>query len=393
MNQFTYNLRATIGNARAGEFTTPHGKINTPVFMPVGTKGAVKSLTPDDVISTGAQVILSNTYHLYLRPGSKAIKQLGGIHEFTGWSKPILTDSGGFQVSSLGHFIDETTQNKSQIKRSKINDDGVTFYSHLDGDKHFLTPELAIQIQEELGADIIMAFDEATPNKGKAYAKEAMNRTHKWLIRCISKWRSLEKGKNKTTDNPQTLFGIIQGGNYKDLRRISAKFVVKQDLPGIAVGGGSIGQDYRQTENNISWIRDLLPKDRPLYLMGVGVSPIDIIEAVKSGADMFDCVAPTRLARSGQLYAGKIAGRPGFWKFKSSHSKGRLNISNNKFKLDQKPIDENCDCYTCKHTYTRAYLHHMFKNNELVYFRLATIHNLRFAVRLTEELRRDILNQ
>lgn len=358
--------------------------------MPVGTQGSVKALDPTDVADTGAQVILGNTYHLYLRPGEKTVNKLGGIHQFMGWDKPILTDSGGYQVSSLGHFIDETSQNKAHIKRSKIEDNGVTFYSHLDGSKHYFTPEKAIQVQVSLGADIIMAFDEATPNKGKIYAKAAMKRTHQWLNRSVSEWQQLEN--KKTTSLPQALFGIIQGGDYQDLRRESAKYVVEKNLPGIAMGGGSIGQNSTQTEENVGWVRDIVPKTKPFYLMGVGVSPQDVIEAVKSGADMFDCVAPTRLARTGHLYSGKLKGKSPKWQFSSEFPRGRLNIANTRFRTDQKPIDDDCDCYTCIKSFSRSYLHHMFKARELVYYRLASIHNVRFLIKLTKLLRDSIIN-
>lgn len=336
--------------ARAGELTTPHGVIKTPVFMPVGTQATVKSLTPDDLLMCGVQIVLANTYHLYLRPREKLIRDMGGLHEYMRWDGPILTDSGGFQVASL--------------KGTKIDDKGVTFYSHLDGSEHKFTAEKAIKVQEDLGADIIMAFDEATPDKGKAYAREAMRRTHSWLKRSVKAWKNRK----------QALFGIIQGGDYKDLRKESAKFVVGQDLPGIAMGGGSIGRNWQETAENVDWVRDLLPKNKPLYLMGVGVNPIEVIEAIKTGADMFDCVAPTRLARMGQLYNGD----------------GKINIDNARFRKDRGVVDEGCDCYTCKQGFSRAYLQHLFKARELMYYRLASLHNVRFMVRLTELLREGI---
>lgn len=385
MTGFSYKLIKKVGSAKVGEIATFHGKIKTPVFMPVGTLGSVKALSPDDLKMCGAQIILGNTYHLYLRPGDKNVNKLGGLHKFMGWDGPMLTDSGGYQVSSLGHFIDEM-EGVNRVKRSVIDDLGVTFYSHLDGSKHRFTSEKSIEVQNNLGADIIMAFDEATPSKGKTYARIAMKRTHKWLKRSIEKWKKL--------NGPQALFGIIQGGNYKDLRRQSAEFVVSQNLPGIAVGGASIGKDPNETEKNLSWVRDLLPANKPLYTMGVGVNPEDVIRVIYSGADMFDCVAPTRLARMGQLYSGKLKienGKIKPPKFKSEFKKGRLNIANARFKLDKGIIDEGCDCYTCKTGFTRAYLHHLFKSRELLYYRLASLHNVRFMVRLVERLRKELL--
>lgn len=327
---------------------TPHGDIRTPVFMPVGTCGTVKSLSREDLESIGAQIILANNYHLYLRPGSENIAKLGGIHKFANWPYPILTDSGGFQVFSLN---------------PKISDDGVEFTSHLDGSKHLFTPESAIQSQAKIGADIIMALDICTPDTASHQeAKIAMEKTHQWLVRCKKAW----------TNKSQSLFGIIQGGPHKDLRLESAKFVVDQDLPGIAIGGESIGYNMDRTEEIMSWIADILPKDKPWYTMGVGLRPSDLVRAVRAGADMFDCVAPTRLARNGALYS-------------TDSDTERIDISNAKFKLDQNPIDPLCDCSTC-HIYTRAYLHHLFKCKELLYYRLASIHNLRTMIRTVENI-------
>lgn len=375
---------------RAGLIRTPHGKVKTPAYMPVGTAGSVKALSPDDLVNAGAQIILGNTYHLHLRPGSEAIKKLGGLHAFMGWDESLLTDSGGYQVSSLGHFIEEMEQKHVRTKRSIIDDDGVTFFSHLDGSRQRLTPERSVEIQRNLGADIIMAFDEATPARGKRYAREAMERTHSWLLRCIRKWRELDDKKSRV-EKPQVLFGIIQGGNYRDLRRVSAEFVVRQELAGVAVGGASIGKSPDETRENVSWICDLLPKEKPLYLMGVGVNPEDVLAAVASGADLFDCVAPTRLARMGHLYSGKLKTNMKGWKFESEYPKGRFNISNAKFRFDERPIQKDCDCYTCRSGFSRAYLNHLFRSRELLYYRLTSIHNLRFMLRLTEDIRKDIL--
>lgn len=316
--------------------------------MPVGTNASVKSLSREDLEAVGATIILANNYHLYLRPGAKNVKRLGGIHKFMNWPHTILTDSGGFQVQSL---------------KPKITDDGVEFTSHLDGSKHFFTPESATQSQIDIGADIIMAFDHSVPKgASRTYARAAVTRTHQWLLRCIKVW------KNKK----QKLFGIIQGGEYPDLLRESAKFVAEQNLPGIAIGGAVIGSNPRQTADTIATIRDLLPKGKPLYTMGVGVRPSDISDVIRAGADMFDCVAPTRLARTGLLY--------------NSESKTeRIDINQTKFKLDQKPIAADCDCYTCRN-YTRAYLHHLCHSRELLFYRLASIHNLRVMIRTARNL-------
>lgn len=364
---------------------TPHGDIQTPVFMPVGTCATVKSLSREDLESIGAQIILANNYHLYLRPGSKNIAALGGIHQFANWPHPILTDSGGFQVHSL---------NGQGCTLSAVSDEGVQFTSHLDGTKHFFTPESAIQSQIAIGADIIMALDVCTPNSAShAEAQLAMHRTHNWLVRCKKEWertgvqtRRIARADTLATtwhasthrrrverQSKPLLFGIIQGGVYKDLRRQSAKFVVDLDLPGIAIGGQSIGSDPKQTAETISYIKDLLPPNKPLYTMGLGVRPSDLVAAVSAGADMFDCVAPTRLARCGLLYNLQAPNE-------------RISIAQSRYKLDQTPIDSTCDCSTCA-TYPRAYLHHLFKCQELLYYRLASIHNLRTMIRTVEKMK------
>ncbi len=333
--------------------STSHGEIHTPVFMPVGTNATVKSLTPEELKSIGAQIILANNYHLYLRPGSKTIHDLGGIHNFMRWDAPILTDSGGFQVFSLNNLV-------------KVTDDGVEFSSHLDGSKHLFTPESVIESQFLIGSDIIMPLDICTPDEASySEAKAAMEHTHSWLVRCKAEWLRL----SSTVNRPPSLFGIVQGSKYKDLRRQSTEFVVSQDLPGIAIGGESIGYNMDRTEEIMDWISDLLPKDKPHYTMGLGLKPSDLTRAIKAGADMFDCVAPTRLARHGSLYVSK-----------DISATETIHITRADYKLDQSPIDPNCDCTTCK-TYTRAYLHHLFKAQELLYHRLASIHNLRFMIK------------
>jgi len=388
MNQgFSFSVERCYrhNRARAGKLHTPHGMVHTPVFMPVGTVGSVKALSPSDLVEAGVEIILGNTYHLYLRPGDRVVNELGGLQRFMRWNRPILTDSGGYQVSSLGKF-----RNEDLTVMAAIDNDGVTFKSHLDGSIHRFTPEKAIEVQENLGADIIMAFDEATPTKGRTYARQAMDRTHVWLERCIKAWRYHEENKAGSR-LPQALFGIIQGGNYRDLRRASAEFVVEKGLSGMAIGGASIGKNPEETEENVSWIADLLPKKKPVYLMGVGVNPEDVIGAIACGADLFDCVAPTRLARMGHLYSGKLIVGGGKWGFRSEFPRGRLNIDQARFVLDRSPIDEDCDCETCKNGFSRGYLHHLFRSRELLYYRLASIHNVRFMVRLTERLRKSIM--
>ncbi len=331
---------------RTGVLTTPHGAIHTPVFMPVGTNASVRSLSPEDLDSIGAQIILANNYHLFLNPGSVNIAQLGGIHKFMGWNKPILTDSGGFQVWSLG-------------QRRGLNP--IRF-----AQKTF-SPETATQSQIKIGADIIMALDICTPDKSSHQeAQKLLAVTHDWLVRCQTEWK-----KHRTT---QALFGIIQGALHKDLRQAAAKFVSELDLPGIAIGGETIGYNMTGTEQVMNWIMDLLPPDKPRYTMGVGLRPSDLTRAVAAGADMFDCVAPTRLARNGALYVSK-----------DISPTERIDINKAIYKLDPDPVDPNCDCPTCQ-KYSKAYLHHLFKSQELLYYRLASLHNLRVMIRTVAEL-------
>ena len=344
---FTVRQKSTGSNARLGTFSTPHGPIKTPCFMPVGTKATVKTLTPEDLKSLGAQIVLANTYHLALRPGADLVKKMGGLHKWMNWNGPILTDSGGFQVFSLA-------------KMNKITDDGVEFQSHLDGKKHFFTPELAIQIQEKLGADIIMAFDECAPaDASKTYARKALDRTHAWTLRCV-------KAKKRRN---QALFPIIQGVNFKDLRLESAKFMADLDLPGIAIGGLSVGEGKKKMYQTLEWIEPHLPKNKPRYLMGVG-TPDDLLEAVNRGIDMFDCVLPTRLARHGA-----------FWT-----DRARVNIKLKKFAQDKKPLLPGCTCYTCQN-FSRSYIRHLIIENEILGMRLMTIHNLHFILELMRQIR------
>lgn len=363
------------GRGRTGILTTPHGRITTPVFMPVGTHATVKSLSPDDLENLGAGIILANNYHLYLRPGSETVAKLGGIHRFMNWSRPILTDSGGFQVFSLGS--DPDFLNTSA--------EGVSFVSPYDGSKHFFTPESATRSQILIGADIIMALDICTPDKaGLSSARTALDRTHDWLARCRTEW---SRNGNKSP-SPQALFGIIQGAFHKKLRREAAEFVVSQNLPGIAVGGETIGYNMAGTEEVMDWIFDLLPETKPRYTMGVGLRPSDLIRAVLAGADMFDCVAPTRLARNGALYTGRLVWSGGRPEFISESPTERLDISKSVYRLDRRPLDPDCDCSTCRE-FTRAYLHHLFKARELLFYRLASIHNLRMMIRTVTDLSRQ----
>lgn len=345
--------------ARTGVFTTPHGKIHTPVFMPVGTRATVKSLSPEELETLNAEIILANTYHLMLRPGEKTIKNQGGLHKFMNWHHPILTDSGGFQIFSL-----------EKLAKVKIQENGVTFHSHIDGSKHFITPEKAIKIQNDLGADIIMAFDECAPSTStKKYFEEAMTRTHNWLTRCKKAHERLQKTSKK---HPQALFGIIQGGTYKLLRKTSAKFVTAQNLPGTAIGGLAIGENKKTMLEMIETVIPFTDENKPRYLMGVG-TPDYLLEAIDRGVDMFDCVLPTRLARHGAFYA-----------------QNRLNhIKNAKFKNDKRPLDPKCTCYTCK-SYSRSYIQHLVKENEIFGHRLMTIHNLHFLIDLMAQARAHI---
>lgn len=348
--------------ARTGIFKTPHGVIHTPAFMPVGTKGTVKTLSQDDLKKINAEIILANTYHLYLRPGEKIIKKIGGLHKWMSWNRPILTDSGGFQVFSLT----KDTKFKTTIK---IDENGVEFKSNLDGTKHYFTSEKAMQIQHNLGADIIMAFDECAPaQSSKKYFKEAMIRTHNWLIRCKKEHEKL----SRKTSTRQALFGIIQGGIYEDLREESAKFVNELNFPGIAIGGLSVGEGKNTMLKMIERVTPHLSKNKPIYLMGVG-TPEDLLECIDRGIDMFDCVHPTRMSRHGAFF--------------TEH--GRFNIKNNRFKNDKSTLQKNCKCETCK-TYSRSYLRHLILENEMLGLRLMTIHNLHFLLNLMRNIREEI---
>ncbi len=347
--------------------------------MPVGTRASVKAVSPRDLQEIGAQIVLANTYHLYLRPGHQLIAALGGLHRFMGWPGPILTDSGGFQVFSLGmgrerrrQILGRNAEAGREGSLVAIGDDGVTFTSYIDGSSHFFSPEKAIEVQEALGADIIMAFDECAPSdEDYTYARQAAQRTLRWAERCRQKWLELEALKGERL--PQALFGIVQGGNFRDLRRESTQAILELDLPGIAFGGESIGYDKAMTMAILEWVHDLLPEGKPRYTMGVG-EPDDFFSVVERGVDMFDCVLPTRLARNGSLL--------------TPH--GRMNINNARFRDDPLPPVEGCGCYTCKN-FSRAYLRYLFKSQELLGYYLATVHNLYFAVDLARQIRQSIV--
>lgn len=352
MKKFEFELthESSDSKARCGIIKTPHGSVETPIFMPVGTLATVKFLSVEEIKSIGSGIILSNTYHLWLRPGSDVIKKAGGVHKFMNYDGPMLTDSGGFQVFSLAD-------------NRKIKEEGVDFRSHLNGDKLFLSPEKSIQIQNEIGADIIMSFDECIPYPVTyEYAKDSVDRTLRWA----------KRGKDAHSRDDQALFGIVQGGEFEDLREYCAKELIKMDFDGYSIGGTSVGEDKETMYKMIDYSIKYLPIDKPRYLMGVGTVH-DLLEGVKRGVDMFDCVLPTRIARHGTLMT----------------SLGRINIKKNAYKEDFRPLDPNCDCYTCKN-YTRAYLNHLYRCKEGLGDRLCSIHNLRFLIKLMEDARSAI---
>lgn len=337
--------------ARRGQITTCHGTIETPVFMPVGTQATVKAMKPEDVANTGAEIILGNTYHLYLRPGADIIREAGGLHRFMNWEHCILTDSGGYQVFSLGKF-------------RKISEEGVKFKSYLDGSSHMMRPEDSIMVQTALGSDIMMAFDECIPYPAdRDYTHASLERTTRWLARCVDAWQTREN---------QALFGIMQGGMYKDLRELSAKEIIEFDLPGYAIGGLSVGEPKEQFLEVLDYSADLLPQDKPRYLMGVG-TPDYLFEGVECGIDMFDCVLPTRLARHGVAM--------------TSH--GNISIKNQEHERSFEALDSECDCYTCRN-YSRAYLRHLFKSEEILSSMLLSEHNIHFLVSTMGKIRESI---
>jgi len=337
--------------ARLGRLTTPHGTVSTPVFMPVGTQGTVKGMTPEELEELGAEIILSNTYHLYLRPGPDVVREAGGLHRFTGWRRPILTDSGGFQVFSLAAL-------------RRIERHGVWFRSHLDGSSHFIGPRESIAIQEALGSDIAMAFDECPPYPAdRAYVEEAVQRTLAWAKECLA----------AKTREDQVLFGIVQGGVYKDLRQQCAEELVALDFPGYGIGGLSVGEPKELMLETLEWTTPLLPRDKPRYLMGVG-TPEDLLEGIARGVDMFDCVMPTRIARHGTIFTRT----------------GTVTVRNATYARDFSPLDPECDCYACRR-FTRAYVRHLLKAGEILGMRLTTYHNLAFLIRLVKEARERLV--
>jgi queuine tRNA-ribosyltransferase len=348
-NQFQFRKLATVDNARAGILSTPHGELETPLFAPVGTQATVKAVSPDQLEKLGASLVLSNTYHLYLRPGADLIADFGGLHDFMGWKEPILTDSGGFQVYSLADARD-------------VDDDGVTFKSYIDGSMHRFTPEKTIEIQEKLGADIIMAFDECAAPNDFNYCEDAMHRTHAWAERCIQ----------AKTRSDQALFGIVQGGVFPELRKKSAEVIAEMDFPGNAIGGLSVGETKPEMHAMLEVVNSILPSDKPRYLMGVG-SPEDLVNGVMRGVDIFDCVLPTRLARHKTAIT----------------SEGRLNLHNAVYSNDKAPIEYGCGCYTCKN-FSRAYLRHLINSKEMLASTLLSIHNLYVLISLMQRVREAI---
>jgi len=402
MKSFSFDIHKELPNSlgRVGTIYTAHGDIQTPAFVTVGTKGTVKSLTPEQTKDAGAQVIIANTYHLYLEPGDEAIKKQGGLHKVMNWSGPLMTDSGGFQVFSLGvaygkgiskiskkkndelllsEFIDPTGQFNGEDKPKivKIDPNGVTFRSHIDGDAHYFTPEKSIEIQHNLGADIIFAFDECTsPHESLHYQKEALERTHRWAKRSLEHHHSLIVA-NGRIDGP-ALFGIVQGGRDEKLRKESAEYIGSLDytsrgggFDGFGIGGSFEKEDM---DKAVEWCNNILPKEKPRHLLGIG-EPSDLFIAVEKGCDLFDCVSPTRIARNGGVYT----------------KDGRINLMNEQFRDDSKSLDEGCGCYTCKN-YSRAYIAHLFRAKEILAYTLTSIHNLYFITHMVDGMRKAMLN-
>lgn len=392
MNKFGFTIEKKLGGgslARVGVIHTPHGDINTPAFIVVGTKATVKSLTMEQVKDLGAQIVLSNTYHLYLAPGDELVKRAGGLGKFMNWTGPTFTDSGGFQVFSLGVAYgkgigkvaaeeeNEEDTNSDHGQLATIDDEGVTFRSHKDGSAHRFTPERSIQIQHNIGADIIVAFDECTsPHAPHAKQKVSLDRTHKWAERSLAEHKRLSElehanaGENNLPTY-QALYGVIQGGKHKDLREEAARTIGAMDFDGFGIGG-SFSKDDIGTA--VRWVNEILPEEKPRHLLGIG-EPIDFFYGVEAGVDTFDCVSPTRLGRNGSLYT----------------KGGRMNITNAKYADDHSPVESDCGCYTCKN-HTRAYLSHLFREDEMLGAALGSIHNLYFAVNLVERIRQSLLD-
>ncbi len=385
--QFTVEKTLAGTLARTGVITTPHGTIKTPAFIVGGTKATVKALTPEQVSDLGGQSILANTYHLMLRPGADIVKKAGGLGKFMHWDKPTFTDSGGFQVFSLGvaykKGIDEVAHTekgnaqsaqKSNDQLAKVTNNGVHFRSHIDGRKLIMTPESSMELQHEIGADIHMAFDECpAPLADKKYIEESLDRTHMWAERCLARHTELNTEHVNNGENLQALFGIVQGARHKDLRQKSASFMANRDFDGFGIGGVF---EPGEIPTVVNWSNSILPADKPRHLLGMGSQPIDLFLGIQHGVDTFDCVAPTRQARNGAIYT------PG----------GRINIKNTKYATDFTPIDANCGCYVCQN-YTSAYINHLFKSDEILGATLASIHNEYFVVQLVESIRLSILDE
>ncbi len=355
---FTLEKTDKDTKARTGTLHTDHGQINTPIFMPVGTQGTVKTMAPYELEDAGVEILLGNTYHLYLRPGDERIARLGGLHRFMGWNGPILTDSGGYQVFSLNAL-------------RKIDDDGIVFQSHLDGSRHRFTPERVIDIQKNLGSDIMMVLDECTPYPcEREYAVNSNKRTLRWAETALNYWHNNEPVHN----HKQVLFGIVQGSIYDDIRKLSVNSLISMDFPGYAIGGLAVGEPAEERNRVTAFCTDILPVEKPRYLMGVG-TPTDILESVALGVDLFDCVIPTRNARNGTVYTGK----------------GKLVIKAGRYQDDAQPIDSNCGCYACQN-FSRAYIRHLLNANEILGLRLATLHNVSFYMNLVRETRKRIFD-
>ncbi|HEX7039383.1 MAG TPA: tRNA guanosine(34) transglycosylase Tgt [Trueperaceae bacterium] len=390
--EFGFEVVLRRGRARLGVLTTPHGAVRTPAFVAVGTQATVKSVAPEAVIATGTQLVFANTYHLYLRPGAEVVAAHGGLHRFMNFPRPVLTDSGGFQVFSLGAsiehgvgkvasiFPDESTRAPQKVGEGlvKVGEDGVVFRSHIDGSTHLFTPERSIELQRQLGADIVLAFDECTsPLHDEAYTAASMERTHRWAERSLEAFSS----SRPLHGYRQALFGIVQGGAFRSLRERSAAFVSALPFDGIAVGG-NLGKGHEEMNLVLDWTEPLLPIEKPRHLLGIG-DVAGVFAAVERGMDTFDCVMPTRSARAGALLT--FAGEEESAK-RGVNARHRINIYNARFARDLRPVEEGCDCYTCAH-YTRAYLRHLFKAGEQLGQQLATIHNLRFMARLMDRIR------
>lgn len=380
---FSFDILATENNARVGKLVTPHGAIHTPSFVPVGTLATVKALSAEDLCKIGSQVIITNAFHLHLRPGEDLIEEMGGLHRFMSWEGPLMTDSGGFQIFSLGSgkeqgvgkiapiFPREKDRSIGRFRSKKekplvrVDEDGVEFMSYLDGSRHRSTPEQVIQIERKLGADIILVLDECTsPLHDYDYTKEAMERTHRWAVRAFAEFK-------RTSETRQALFGIIQGGAYRDLREESARFISEQDFDGYAIGG-SLGRSKEEMNQVLEWTVPFLPQNRPRHLLGIGEID-DIFEIVGRGIDLFDCVLPTRMARTGTVLTKET-------------DRFRIHIRNARFKDDPLPIEEECTCYSCCN-YSRAYLRHLFLTKDLLGVRLATVHNVHFLESLMHQIR------